>query len=883
MVSSTGTFVSCKDYDDDIDNINKELTDIKSKISDLEAKVSTGGAYVTKIESVAGGLKVSVSDGTSYNLTIAGDGVGSTVVIDKTTGEISIDGTTTGFFATTRTTPEGESAAPYVKDGFWYFYDDATKTFVKSEYKVSGNAWAVQKGDSVVLHIPNEAGVMQEITLPTSSSALTALAIPAGQNSLVRGANIGWGKAAADITWAGKKGNVKAGDLLIGTLPTAILDVTPASYDLSAQELTLVDVDGKTAPVSVVVTAENSNGTVGRAASTSGMWVLSITPNAEVTADNITTAFTKKVNGTDKNLQYALAVNGTVMTGYTLVIDTQTEVEQKLNKALDKAEISLAESSLAPGEATTLEIASSISSKVYDSYIKFEGAAETTAKKYNVTVDGMTVTVPSSAVDMKTIMATVYVLDVTGAEVKKDVQLTVAQSTPAEDETVAAVGMKVMYPGQSFTVDLGATFSNLDAIQASALTQGSAVLSSESKNFFALTAFNKLGVNATIKYYNAADKEVALTGDVRSITKAVVTLGDQTTNKTFYSGAASIDDIFGTFNLKLALLDSGKNQIKEITIPVTVSKPSFDDYYTKNANAGWDGDVLPVTIGNGVTYTANNSSLTLAASNAPAVTLTANIFTINKVSNNPVTTVQVVPVAAEDSKIVYPAKYEFGYTGCDADATKYEIGKSTAKTYADMCNNLSASGMNMVEDGVLKVKSVSAKATVAPITVTLESGATDVEVSKTFTIKLKNAFEGAQFVYYKNNVAQSTADVANDVIAALSTTQDADGNNIKNGLALKYGDNEIAVNSDAIKYTKTLGTFAFADNAVVGNAKSIVTPELTLTEGSYGDVVASGNGLMADGVKITGLTGTQGGTLTATFKDGLGMKTIIELPYKNAQ
>ena len=33
MVSSTGTFVSCKDYDDDIDAINKELTDLKSKLS----------------------------------------------------------------------------------------------------------------------------------------------------------------------------------------------------------------------------------------------------------------------------------------------------------------------------------------------------------------------------------------------------------------------------------------------------------------------------------------------------------------------------------------------------------------------------------------------------------------------------------------------------------------------------------------------------------------------------------------------------------------------------------------------------------------------------------------------------------------------------------
>ena len=131
MVSSTGTFVSCKDYDDDIDEINKELTDIKSKLSDLESKVTTGGAYVTKIESVEGGLKVSVSDGI-YNLTIAGTPAGSTVVIDKTTGEISIDGTPTGFFATTGTTPPGRKHCSLCKGRLWYFYDDATKAFVKS-------------------------------------------------------------------------------------------------------------------------------------------------------------------------------------------------------------------------------------------------------------------------------------------------------------------------------------------------------------------------------------------------------------------------------------------------------------------------------------------------------------------------------------------------------------------------------------------------------------------------------------------------------------------------------------------------------------------------------------------------------------------------------
>ena len=38
MVTSTGTFVSCKDYDDDIDGINKELSEIKSQIKELQDK-----------------------------------------------------------------------------------------------------------------------------------------------------------------------------------------------------------------------------------------------------------------------------------------------------------------------------------------------------------------------------------------------------------------------------------------------------------------------------------------------------------------------------------------------------------------------------------------------------------------------------------------------------------------------------------------------------------------------------------------------------------------------------------------------------------------------------------------------------------------------------
>ena len=53
MVSSTGTFVSCKDYDDDIDRIDNTLNDLKSQIAALESKINEG-KWITSVTSSAG-------------------------------------------------------------------------------------------------------------------------------------------------------------------------------------------------------------------------------------------------------------------------------------------------------------------------------------------------------------------------------------------------------------------------------------------------------------------------------------------------------------------------------------------------------------------------------------------------------------------------------------------------------------------------------------------------------------------------------------------------------------------------------------------------------------------------------------------------------------
>ena len=844
MVSSTGTFVSCKDYDDDIDNINKELTDIKSKLSDLESKVTTGGAYVTKIESVEGGLKVSVSDGTSYNLTIAGTPAGSTVVIDKTTGEISIDGTPTGFFATTGTTPQGESTAPYVKDGFWYFYDDATKAFVKSEYKASGNAWAVQKGDSVVLHIPNEAGVMQEITLPTSSSALTALnATPSNWTS---GKNIAWSKAGADVTWAGKKGNVAAGQLLIGQLGSETATVTPASYDLGAQELTLVDIDGKTAPVTVTATAAEGDYVTDRAASPSGKWNLAIAMTDEVTADNIATAFTKKVNGVDKNVKYALAVNGTVMTGYEYVIDTQTVNESKTNTAYNKANIGLASANVALG-TSTLSLNAATAAQAYDSYLTFEGASKTLAEAKGITVDGMNITVPATAAATPGLSVTVNILDITGKIAKKDVVLTIAGASVSETETVAPVSIKISTVN-SFSVDLGTIFTNLDANIAQNADATKTTVTTADGNFFALTSATSIGdglykvaENIAIAFKKADGG--AATIAARNAIKAVITLNY--TGSKYTTAAKDLANIYGTFNLTLTLKDAQGNELKKVIVPVTVSKPEFDDYYTANQYAGWNEGILSSVIDN--------------SGNSPAFTMPTNLYTINKKA---------------DGTGMTDAQPGYTYTYKKAAVDNSEVKEAASITFTDV-----------VKDGFLKTTDYKVKANKEVVTVNALTGASNaaadntISVSKEFTMKLAPAFNKAKLVYYTNGVAGTVAAVnADGIIAAL--TEDKTANKPKNGLALQYGDEEIAVSTTAIPAS------ASASNKLGGYQVSTAdaTSGATIKVGFAKSAESAGGSVTLEtddtGVKITGLNAGQGGELVVTFTDYAGIKTQATIEYK---
>ena len=106
LLGLSGAFVACKDYDEDIQGLDDRLTAVENKVTELEAAINAG-AVITNVETTSTGVTVTLSDGTSFNLTNGRDGQdgqdgaagapGSVVeIID---GYWYIDGVNTGLAA----------------------------------------------------------------------------------------------------------------------------------------------------------------------------------------------------------------------------------------------------------------------------------------------------------------------------------------------------------------------------------------------------------------------------------------------------------------------------------------------------------------------------------------------------------------------------------------------------------------------------------------------------------------------------------------------------------------------------------------------------------------------------------------------------------------
>ena len=731
MVTSTGTFVSCKDYDDDIDEINGKIDKIETTLSELESKIGDKGVSSVTFDEKTGVL--TVVDGTgshTYTIKTTAPSVEKTVVtVDGK--DLKVDGKVIGQLGDT----------VEVKD---------------NELYVNGKATGIKVGKYAILE--NDADGMYTITLPDANGEMKTIKLPKATSGMMSvTANeatftaksiassapdgIAWGKAPGAITWKGAKGNIAKGQLLLGRYTEGEVTVVPSSYNLGAQTLKLVASDGSAAPVTVTATANNDLIYGERAASANGNWTVAITMDETVTADNIATAFATEVESQAKNVKYALSVNGDLVTGYEFVIDTDETAETTALEAT-KIKVGGVEGTDAAKTASGTPLAISDfklgtneiiiedkdknnadAHKVYDAYLEIGDIDK--AGRYGVTVNGMKITAADKAAKQE-IPFIVHILDVTGAETKQYIKVTFVAAT-VEDEPIADQTYKLM-PEKNFVIDLGNTFTGLTDEQADKV-QGNITWATDG-NFF------KASISSVTYYTDAACK------------KQVTDLSKAATIKTIKYAKIADSEIAdapkaGATKLTITLSDAAAagNEIKKVSANYTITLPSFDELAVVNTNALWNeaGTTLTARMG----Y-STNATLSLAKA-----------YTVKD---------GVKGLAIDD------IEYVATYTTDAGDVTKLTVKKGEI-----------ANAGGLIDDNKVKYNTLAATASIEL--------AKDLTVSKDFTVTVKSIFEDAKIVYYKAGAAQSIATVgADNYIAPLTGAADK-----RTGLALVFNGKEIAV------------------------------------------------------------------------------------------
>ena len=796
MVSLTGTFVSCKDYDDDIDEINKELTDLKSKLSDLESKVNAGGAYVTKIESVDGGFKESVSDGTSYNLTVASAAAGSKVVIDDKTGEISIDDKATGWFATTGEGEEAVDMTPYVKDGYWYLYDKTAKEFVKSEYKAAGNAYAVVANGICTLNIPDADGKMQTIQLPTTSAAITGVQfinVDDGAVEPTPAYALNYGVATKDnAEWDGPKGAITKDQLLVGTIEPLTLQVYPSSADLSNADIKLVGSDGTVAPVKV--TATPFEGVITKAASANGLWNLNIRPDETVTDKTIADAFKAETG----DYAYALQINGNILTGYASKV---TPTDKSAAGALVAADVKynaeeLSSAKVPFGETVTLEFDGT---KAYDAYLTPKSASA--LELAGVTIDGKTMSFTSTEKAAgKTVEFTVNFVNFKGETGSAfDITVTFKGATVDPEAPVAAVKYTATDGVKPIIIDLGTTFTSLSAQTATALAavtptwnvisiDGKAVTADQS------TANGKFAFAMTqVKYYSDLNADGTPKTEVTAINTA------DNLKKVKYAVFAHSDyqatAAPGAYVLNMKFVD-GENELKKVVAPVTISVPTFTDLFTKVTSV-WNADKTVL------------NALLVGSTSADAAKQYVMTNAFKSVENSG---------ADWNNLTLTPKKMSISGTPTEV-ATYAKVGSILAMADALLDANGAVRG-NVTVDGTYLVK-----------------GKTDLKVEvPAFAVNFMSPFNDAVLNFYKGGkVVDLNVAIASDGKGTIAKVAGDAGKEA--GLQLVASSEKVAVSEDMELFGATNDKFTFVvkgDGVPAGATATLSDAGIALTGMSYG-------------------------------------------------
>ena len=281
LFASAGTFTSCKDYDDDINNLQSQIDANAKGIEELKGLVSTGD-YVTNVEKTAEGLVITFKEAGSKTIALE-DQVGS--VVEVKDGVLYIDGEATEI-KVAETTPDGEATKAPVKidGGFWAVLNEEGE-YEKTNIPVSGVSLAGDEQTGFTLTVTNADGTQATVDLPSAASSLVDLVLPNttfndgaitnGEIALAQyNFKLTTGKKATN--WKGSKELPADGSIIVAQAAPIMIQINPVDVDAKDVSFSLINSQNKTADITFDVKDYTGLFTGTRAANTNGLYDLTV-------------------------------------------------------------------------------------------------------------------------------------------------------------------------------------------------------------------------------------------------------------------------------------------------------------------------------------------------------------------------------------------------------------------------------------------------------------------------------------------------------------------------------------------------------------------------------------------------------------------------------
>jgi len=831
LFASAGTFTSCKDYDDDINNLQSQITANADAIKALQELVNSG-KYVSGVAMEGQTITFTFSDGSTQAVVIPEGEKGQTVVVEN--NELYIDGEPTGIKVAETAT--AETGLVKAEGGTWWVLGEDGE-YTNTNIPVSGVTVSGSEAAGFEFTIYTEDG-KQTVKLPTAASTITKLTVidnlSFGFVSEEKEDNAdpivwGYGSQTNDMkNWKGPKGAVSTNQLMIGQIgeAEAAVEVSPASVDLGAQELALYDSKGNKAPVVVKAVANYDNLALdgSRAASANGKWNLVLTIDETVNKDNIKTTFDAyDYDGQLKSKLYALAVNGVVMTGYNIVINTDATNSYDANSTYTYNNNNLSLNSdgvkgasavtLKPGKTTTFTYSDD---ECYDAYLSFEGTMVAKAAALGIKVDGMNMTIPSTAINLTgDLEVTLHAISVNGHSFDKVIKVKTTGATTEDNVELATVNYEVLPRLTEIKVDMSKAFEGMTDAQIEAVDLLSHISFTEpqGQSNFLLNDLDK------VKYYASNNTEISdLTGkDLRDISYIKFTVA---------SNVAS-DAKPGDYKVVMTMYNKpsnnqAKSEVRKVTIPVSITLPTFDELFPKVTSTDvWANGESTLRMQSGM---ALDYTIAFATAGGSAFNSNFSVKFDNVNNKNVLSSISNGKVTLNSTNIIYQNKLISNKLGTEIT---YKIdGKEGLAVKSDK-----------------------------------------------FTTNVLTMFEGAKLVYYKDNATIEKAQAAYTGGKYIITPMSKDRNDKKQGLAIQFANSEESfVNTDI--------TF----NNVKLNAISASFAKPTDNVNRFYTVDGLGEGVTAghdnDGVVIGGSYNGQSATLVVNCWDSNNIKTSFTIPFE---